>query len=522
MSEMADSVFRNAVRRFNNIADMSVMERGVTSPLVGTFLAACNAILRKIDRDMPDSADLTRRLWWLRTSVLFGMTDFDHPAMALSERLESIRSHAARVPYLVTDLESLTDGVKRLIKAPENPKRNWLISNIGSSAETVGMDSREIAVFAAMTGGRSDYSLLRSILPDQVSVIESRSQLPAHVFDRIIVLGTCQYLSMRTYTELFHTGCSRRMEVLCYPGEYFVLRERPFPPECQLSKGRLNTRHIAVSRQGGADISEADADGELAVKLWDVVHDGERAQRPGRMRAKYILLSTDQGFFVPAEGYSVLVCRDGSAGEPSLFAAGAEDLAEDDLLIIQVGNTGRMLDFLSSLAGFETKLEESCDWRSALERFLLTGTPEELAIDMHDEGAQGLALAQSIRHWAQGSVYGPGHRNELRALLSVLLAHGYLGPLVDLESFVDAHWKGLQEARGIRHRAGVKARQELLRQVLDAFGQQERLSDGQQLNLASGLVLQVHRVVAVDDRVSWVLPSQLHDLRPIRGDRWHV
>lgn len=522
MSAMAASVFQNTVRRFNNIADTSVRETVVASPLVGALLAACKTILRKIDRDTPDSADLTRRLWRLRTSVLFGVTAFDDPAMALSEQFDAIRSHAVRVPDLVTELESLEHGVTGLMRAPENSKRTWLINHLGSPADAGDPGSREVAVFSAMTGGRSDSSSLRSILPDQVAVIESRSQLPDHVFDSIIVLGTCQYLSSRTYTELFHTGCARRMEVLCYPGEHFVLRERASLPECQLAKGRLNMRRIAVSRQVAEDHGESDADSELAVKLWDVVHDGERSEKPGHVCARYILLGNDRGFFVPADGYSALVWREERIGQPSLFAAGSEELVEDDLLVMQPGDTGRMLDLLSSRAGFERKLEESCDWRPALERFLLTGTPEELAADMHGEGAQGLALAQSIRQWAEGSVYGPGHRNELRALLSVLLTRGYLESPVDLEAFVDAHWEGLQEARGIRHRAGVLVRRELSTQALDALGQQEHLLDGQQMNLASGLVLQVHRVVAVDDRVSWVLPSQLLDLKPIRGSRWHA
>lgn len=522
MSAKAASVFQNTVRRFNNIADTSIRETVVVSPLVGSLLVACRTILRKIDRDTPDSADLTRRLWQLRTSVLFGLTAFDDPEMAISEQFEAIRSHAARVPDLVPDLESLANGVTGLMRAPENPKRTWLINHLGSLADAGDPGLREVAVFAAMTGGRSDSSPLRSILPDHVAVIESRSQLLDRVFDSVIVLGTCQYLSSRTFIELFHMGCARRMEVLCYPGEYFLLRERTSLPECQLAKGRLNVRRIAVSRQVVDDHGESDADSELAVKLWDVVHGGERSEKPGHVCARYVLLGNERGFFVPAEGYSALVWRDESMGSPSLLAAGAEELAEDDLLVMQPGDTGKMLDLLSSRAGFERKLEESCDWRPALERFLLTGTPEELAAAMHGDGAQGLALAQSIRQWAEGSVYGPGHRNELRALLSVLLARGYLESPVDLEVFVDAHWEGLQEARGIRHRAGVLVRQELSTQVIDALCQQEHLLDGQQLNLASGLVLQVHRVVAVDDRVSWVLPSQLLDLRPIRGDRWHA
>jgi hypothetical protein len=519
---MEASIFQNVVRRFNNIADTSVRETVVASPLAGSLIGACGTILRKIDRGSQDSADLIRRLWRLRTSVLFGVTAFDDPEMALEEQFEEIRSHAARVPDLVPDLDILANCVAELMRTPENPKRSWLLNHLGSSADADDPGSCEIAVFVAMTGGCFSSPALRLILPDQVTVIESRSQLLGQVFDSIVVLGTCQYLSSRTFTELFYMGCAKRMEVLCYPGEYFALRERPVLPECQLAKGRLNVRRIAVSRQTNDEHCEPDSDSELAERLWDSVHDGERSEKPGHDRAKYVLLGNDRGFFVPVEGYSVLVWRDGCMGQPSLLAAGAEDLAEDDLLVMQPGDTGKMLDLLSSKAGFEKKLEESCDWRPALERFLLAGTPEELAADMHGEGAQGLALTQSIRQWAEGSIYGPGHRNELRALLSVLLARGYLEPPNDLEAFVDAHWQGLQEARGIRHRAGFLVRQEISAQVIDALGRQEHLQDGHLLNLASGLVLQVRRVVAVDDRVSWVLPSQLLDLKPIRGGGWHA
>ena len=77
------------------------------------------------------------------------------------------------------------------------------------------------------------------VAPWPVQVIDTRKYLASAIFDRVIIPGTCHYLSSPFFTELFHEGRTRAVDVLVYPGERFSIAstlgttgESDFPRTC--------------------------------------------------------------------------------------------------------------------------------------------------------------------------------------------------------------------------------------------------------------------------------------------------
>ena len=255
--------------------------------------------------------------------------------------------------------------------------------------------------------------------------------------------------------------------------------------------------------------------------LWQLTHDGEKSPAPGLIPARYVLCRDARGLFVPTNAH-FLVWRGVTSDEDSqLESIPVYRLAEGDWLVMQQTDTGYLLDLESADAGFGQKMEKLCDWRPALGSLLLTASYEEVAEEMLAEGAHGISLAQSLRNWEDGSVYGPGNRNELRVLLTILIRHGKLPEPGNFVQYVAEHWKGLQELRGDRHRAGVHVRREIQRQLSKALEKLGQPSASQAVLLESGVHVQLSQVAALDDQTSWVPTSRLMHLQPMKGGRWH-
>jgi hypothetical protein len=524
MTYMGYSLLQQTVHRFRNATALNIRKIHVPCHPISGVLDACRDLFGQFDRRNPSQVELVRKLWRLRTHILFTLLPFDSTELALAEQLDAFRQAALCIPSLIDGATSLERSIHRLLSRPENPKSHWITDRLRG----IGiLDNKKIGLLVVMTGGgRAGVAATEvgaSEIPSGITVIESRKQLLENVFDMLIIPGTCHYLSNRIHTEIFHMGRIREIEVLLYPGERFSLRDRLTPPDSSIFRGRLTKSRILLSSNDISALESADdqdTDREMSEALWDMSHDGQRSPTPNQVKSRYVLLMDGQGLFVPTENHLLVWRDDATEDEKYLASIAVDEVCEGDCVVMQPNDTGKLLDLVSARAGFDQKLEESCDWRPALERFLLTSSPEQLAAIMQADGARGLSLAQSIRNWANGSVYGPGSRNELRVLLSVLVRQGMLATPLDFDEFVENHWRTLQEVRGIRHRAGANLRQELTRQIADALKRHSSLSEGQILGLDNGISVRISQVAAVDDRCSWVPSSCVMQLRPMRGGRW--
>lgn len=520
---MAMSPFQETGLRFRNAAKIQVREISVVSRPVGEVLESCRLLFDLLDRGDPYQASLCRKLWVLRTTILFTLLPFDSAEQGLLMQLNAIAEETARIPGAIAATEHLTKAVHVLLEHPDNPK--YLRIRTLQDHATEASPSSRTGFLATMAMGRSfGWPMTadgRFDVVGVVNVIDSRKALAESVFNTVIVPGTCHYLSTSLYTELFHQGRAGAVHILLYPGERFALRQRLTLPDSQIFRGRLTTSRIACMRESGSAVDmETDTDDRMKEGFWQVTHDGRRTPVPGHRAARYVLCGDGRGLFVPEDAH-VLVWRVGDLSEDSeLESIPVDRLAEGDWLVMKPSNTGYLLDLESAEDGFGKKMEEACDWRPALVRLLLTVSPEDLAEQMQVAGARGLSLAQSIRNWADGSVYGPGSQNELRVLLLLLIRHGKLPPPDDMGHSVAVHWQALQELRGIRHRAGHNVRREIHCQLSNALEHLGCVDEAQPVLLEGGVRVQLCQVAALDDQTSWVPTSRLLQLQPMKGGRW--
>jgi hypothetical protein len=381
----------------------------------------------------------------LRAYILFTLLPFDSPEMTLLPRLEGISRAAASIPGVRGEAIKLDQALRLLLAQPKNPKYQWIVNQPPAASD--GSQSDGTAVLSMMAMGRTYgcpvTSDNRLIAPWPVHLINSRRTIAEGLFDKVIIPGTCHYLSPLLFTELFHEGRARTVDVLVYPGERFSLRKRLSPPESSTFRGRLMSRPTICSTETTAphESDAPDTDAWVKEGLWHLTHQGEQSPGPGLISARYILFRDGRGLFVPSTAH-FLVWRDDTATEGrQLESVTVDRLAEGDWLAMQPTDTGYLLDLESAEAGFGQKMEDACDWRPALERLLLTACPEEIAEEMRAEGARGVSLEQSLRNWAEGTVYGPGYQAELRALLAVLIRSGRLSRPGDFDQYVAEHWK---------------------------------------------------------------------------------
>ncbi|MBK7899703.1 MAG: hypothetical protein IPJ99_10305 [Betaproteobacteria bacterium] len=517
-----NSVFGQTVWRFRNAAALRVREIPVGSPFVAEVVRLSRQVMTCLDRADPFHGAFGRRVWVLRTRILFTLLPFDHVGLSLCEILNEIADDAASIPALAKPVRDLVQATHALLEHPANPK--LIRTRALLEAEAYEPRGSRTGIVAAMALGRTfgwpEKPDGMPDLPADPAIIDSRKTLASEAFGRIIVLGTCRYLSPQMFDDLFYQGRAGEINVLLYPGEYFALRNRQTLPESSVFRGRLSTTRVISSRESISDLmgGEEDEQGGNEESVWDIAHDGHRAPLPRHRAARYVLFRDARGIFVPEEAHLLVWKNDSSTEEDSeLDSVPVARLAEGDWLVLRPSGTRYLLDLESAEEGFGQKLEEACNWQPALERLLLTRSPDVIAEEMRAAGANGRSLSQSLRNWADGSVYGPGHRGELGALFLVLMKHGKLATPADMNDYVNAHWNGLQELRSLRQRAAHSVRREICSQLSNVLGHLRVLPEDGHVVLENGVRVQLCQVAAVDDHMAWVPPSRLMDLQPMKG-----
>jgi len=527
---MTLSALQETVLRFANAAEVQIREVCIDSPAVAAVLTASRNLFSCLDPQDPYQVGLIRQLWSLRACILFTLLPFDSDKIRLIERQQSLTDGTLQIPGARDAVSNLTKSMKALLARPENPKYFWLKTECGCSKGKRGAELTATGIFLMMAWGRTygwpENNGGHMVMSVHGQIIDSPKILAGRVFDRIVIPGTCRYLSSRLYSEIFDLGRTSMVDVLLYPGETFIPRERLSPPDSLLFDGRLNaSQFVTVSatsckRKDGTD--QVDTDEQIQQAMWQIFHEGQNAHSSDCKAARYILCKGGRGIFVP-DGTHVLVWHEASGcADATLECIFAEQLFENDWIVIRPDGTGHLLDLLSAEDGFYQKMEEVCDWRPALDALMLTASAEQIAQEMYADGAHGVSLAHSLRNWVDGTVYGPGSQREFGALIAVLIRHDKLPEPENFERYVSDRWTGLRKLRGMRHRAGITLRDTLQQQIEDALRERAYPAEGHDsIVLENEVEVELIQVEAVDDRIHSVPVSLLSHLQFMRGGRWH-
>jgi hypothetical protein len=526
----AKSVFSRASGAFEN-ARLSCLKRHEIDFSPATQIVQISSrLFQMLDRTDPVQAEVARRLWGLRSSILFTVLPFDDSALRLRPQMNELEHSSFGLPDTAQFIEELKKYVTEIASVGRNPKRELLLQILD---ESIGKDGGLIGMFCALSAGRSpgwpsESSARLSALSERLTLIGSRRHMMANVFETVILPCACCNAPPALLSELLFSGCAARFEVLLYKGERFQMPKRLMLPSDSIFDGRLQKMVIeqeAIVISSESNLSAVDT--WVNEVFWQGLHGAERNSSPNLVPANYMLFCDGTGTFLPENGRVLTLPVSGEVSDESdLCQVRVEDVCEGDLIVLRSGDSGFLLDEASdrimSSEDNESLFELATDWKDALEALLVTHSNEQVAYALRERGMP--TSAASIRQWIGPEVLGPGNESVFRELIKLLAEKGKIKKVgVELISYADSRWNSLQELRGVRHKAGNLIRQDLFNTLFNRIGNgNSQLADGERIRIegVSGAELLILRVSSVDRNPAYVPPSRLGQMDDLKGNKW--
>ena len=524
------SVFSTASRVFDNAKSSCLTRHEIEFSPATQVMQISSRLFQLLDRADPVQAEISRRLWVLRSTILFTVLPFDDPALGLQRQTEELEQASVGLPDTVQLIESLKKHVTSIVDDGLNRKREWLLHLIAGSGDK---DGGRVGVFCALSAGmppgwsQETYGYL-SGLSNRIFLIQSRRDLRSNVFGAVVLPCGCVNSPLGILSDLLFSGVAARFEVLLYPGERFQVPKRLTLPHDSVFAGRLQKTQIENEVVVVPDESGLSAtDTWMNEAFWQGLHGAARSGSPDLVPANYMLFGDGTGTFLPANGRVLTLPADGKVSDESdLYMVRVEGVCEGDLIVLRSGESGLLLDDatnrIMTRAGNESLFELATDWKEALEALLVTHSYEEVAQALRERGAS--TSAQSIHQWIGPDVLGPGSERVFMELIGLLAAKRKIQKTgVELAGYADSRWKSLQDLRGVRQKAGNLVRQDLFKALFNRFQNGNcRVSDRESIHIEgdNGVELLILRISSVDRNTSHVHASRLGQMDDLRGNKW--
>ena len=500
----------------------------IQSQPIAHIMRDSSQLFKTLDHSDSAQADISLRLWLLRSSVIFTLLPFNDASLGLKNKMEELSMSSAGLPGASPIIQSLEKAIDELIACGPNIKREWLFNTMKDIKSFDG-----IAIVCSLSFGKTPgwpveaLSELTNLLKG-VKLISSRKDLRSGVFERIILPCACRNISPLLLAEIIYAGRTKIIDVLLYPEEKFSNPKRLVPPSGSIFKGKLqkqNREHeVHVVREINADAS---IDTWMNDVFWQELHGGSRSASANLVSANYVLFRDGSGTFLPKNGRIPILPETGDPTNMSdLRLVPVENICEGDLVVLRAGDSSFLLDEASdqimSKNGAQNLVDEATDWKRALDALLLTKSCAEISQSLLERGVSISPVA--INHWSGPDVLGPGSERAFKALIGLLGDEGKLSENCEnISEYVERKWTSLQELRGVRHRAGNQIRQELLKELFNRLDSDTiQLADRTSIHLEgdSGVELLILRVSAVDQNSAFVPSSRLCRLDDLRGNKW--
>ena len=524
------SLFARTNRRFENARQQKLIRNEIEFPLADQVIRTSSRLFQMFDRDEPIQAEVSRRLWILKSSILFTFLPFDHPALQLQNQMIELVKMSEGLPEASRWIESLKHDVADLVRLARNPKREWLLQFI---AEYSKRGDEPIGILSALSAGRPPgwpaealSSLSASKSP--IVLIGSRRQLISNVFESVVLPCACRNVPLQLLFDLLFSGRASALEVLLYAGERFQIPRRLTLPNDQFFEGRLSRTQVEreVVVVPGEPALHA-VDDWIDEAFWQGLHGATRTSLLDQVPANYVLFCDGTGTFLPA-GCRILTLPENGAinSEGDLRTVSIDDLCEGDLIVLRSGESGLLLDEASDRimgqAGNDSLFEMATDWKEALDALLVTHSNKEVAQELQDRGAP--TRATNIHHWIGPEVLGPGSERVFRELINLLAEKGKIRKSgAELASYVESRWRSLQELRGVRQKAGNMIRHNLFTALFSRYGGGSRpltSRDSVHIEGNTGTELLILRVSSLDRNIAHVSPSRLGQMDDLKGNKW--
>ena len=524
------TVFSRINRIYENVRLSRLTRHEIEFQPAARILQTSSRLFQMLDHADPVQADISRRLWVLRSSILFTVLQFNDPILRLQGQSNELEQSSRGLPDTTQLMDSLKKQVAEIVNVSVNPKREWLLNKI---LENHGSDGGQIGVLCALSAGRSpgwppDRTDQLLELSDGVVLIGSRRQLRSCMFETVVLPCACKNAPPALLSELLFSGFTAKLDVLVYSGEKFHIPKRLMLPSDGIFEGRVQKTEIETEAAVvSCDSALSAVDTWMNEAFWQGIHGAARSSSQDSVPANYILFCDGTGTFLPTSGRILALPAEGLLMDASdLCMVPVDDVSEGDLVVLRSGDSGFLLDDTSdrimNSAGNESLFETATDWKMSLEALLVTHSYQEVAQALRERGAA--TSAASIHQWVGPEVLGPGDQLVFRELINLLAEKGKINKVgVELINYADSRWNALKDLRGVRQKAGNQIRHDLLKALFTRIGNGcGHLADGEHIHIEgdTGAELLILRVSSVDRNASHVPPARLGQVDDLKGNRW--
>lgn len=122
MTMVDTSIFSRTARVFENVRNSSLRTHSIENPSISMIVRTSSRLFQMLDRSDPAQTEISRRLWVLRSSILFTLLPFDDSALNLREQVMQLAAASRGLPDANSLLESLTSEVMNIVTTGRNPK----------------------------------------------------------------------------------------------------------------------------------------------------------------------------------------------------------------------------------------------------------------------------------------------------------------------------------------------------------------------------------------------------------------
>lgn len=526
------SVFLRVSHIFDNCKKLSLNRYHFQFPLVETVIQVSSRLFQMLDRADPAQSEISRRLWVMKSSILFTILPFDDPTLKLLDQMQELEQLLECLPDAAPLVASLRDAITGIAASGRNLKREWLVKKY---PEALCEENGLIGILTGLSAGRSPGWPLEkdgclAELNSQLLPIGSKKDLKSNFFRTIILPCACNNTSSLLLSELFYAGLTTKLEVLLYSGERFQPPKRLSLPSDGIFSERLQSSEMEEDVVAlPIDQATLALDGWIDVAFWQALHSGARSSHDDLLPARYMLFFDGTGIFLPEDGSIMTLPIDGKlTDESDLCMVRIENICEGDIVVIRSGSSGGLVDKASERIlgrdNNESLFDKATDWKDALDALLVTHSNEEVAAELCMRGSP--VSAASIQRWIGPDVLGPRNESVFRELIYLLAAKGKIQKTsLELASYTEIRWSLLQDLRRLHQKAGSLIRQDLFRALFSKFGNKSKggtLSDREVVRIEGDTDAQllILRVAAVDSITAYVKPSRFGKIDNLVGNKW--
>ena len=526
------SPYSQASIHFKNISQFTVITHKVEDSVIAAITCAVKNVFKNLDKLDDEAKNLAGLLWVFKTILNSTLIPPDSYELGLKDRYQEIFALLKQQNVDSTMLQAFEASVKPLWSKHKNNKFDCLLkiskSFLGES-ESMGLVGKILygndpACINFTISNLSNFGF-------KFTNIETKRQLKNSIYQKIFIVSPPMRASIDLMKTIFYSGVTPEVDLVLYEHENFYAPSRielPISPDFQKRIQKFKVSKI-VAPAAIVGSSDSELNSWADESFWIDIHGGSRTKTAQSVPAHYILFDGGEGAFMPVQGKVLHISKSITFADQGGFSYDLShvdilDLSEGDYVLLRKNSSGFL--FNEEVDGINDEeedgvLDKITGWKNALSALLLTKDYLEIACLMQSKGVT--AVPGRIKQWEGIDVIAPNSEAEFRALIEVLWDEGKLSlNISDIKAYATEKWSGIHDYRVSRQRAGYKARQKVLKELLAKInGLDIDSSDGaKSLDLKLGQNILIMRVASIDQSISYVYQSRLYKIDDLSGNKW--